>query len=256
MDELHFNNIYHFASMVESSIFSEENFWNYPEEYFIERAISFKKETLLHLYIETTIWNHYNYDIRKSTDFYIDDAGFFEYVRELSISYNVNFEYLDEKIDFETYEGDDLDQKLKDWWNNNEIKFRELFNKIADDVFYILFGNRMLLLKFNQLVAKNVYDTTFPKENLNTSGKLKRKYIPQWVKKAVFLRDKGRCTKCSRDLTGLIAVDTKQHYDHIVPLNQFGANDPTNMQLLCESCNLKKSGNKIETSKLYIKWWK
>ncbi len=255
MDELHFNNIYHFSNIVESSIFYETNFWNYPEEPFIERAVSFKKETLLHLYIETTLWNHYNYDIRKSTDFYIEDPSFFDFVRELSDSYNVHFECLDEIVDFETYD-ENLDQKFKDWWERNEPNFRELFNKIADDVFYILFGNRMLLLKFNELVAEKVADTEFTEDNLNSSGKLKRKYIPKWVKKAVFLRDKGRCTKCSKDLTGLIAVDTKQHYDHIVPLNQFGANDPSNMQLLCQSCNLKKSGTKIETSKFYIKWWK
>ncbi|WP_257133312.1 HNH endonuclease [Bacillus wiedmannii] len=28
-----------------------------------------------------------------------------------------------------------------------------------------------------------------------------------------------------------------RHYNHIVPLDKYGCNDPTNFQLLCKPCN-------------------
>lgn len=254
MDEIRFNNTYHFADLVESYIYGDSGFWRYSDEIFKERSLGFKKETLLHHFIETTVWNYYNRQFRKYGGIYEDDEDFLEFLRNLFDSYNVEIDFFDDLID--VYESEDLHEDFKNWWNEKEPEFRELFNKIADDVFYIFFGNRELLLHFNELVAQTVKDTDYDEINLNSKGKIKRKNIPQWVKKAVFSRDKGRCTKCSKDLTGLIALDAKQHYDHIVPLNQYGANDPTNIQLLCEFCNLKKSGTVIETSKLYLKWWK
>ncbi|WP_371824720.1 HNH endonuclease [Paracoccus sp. MA] len=42
-----------------------------------------------------------------------------------------------------------------------------------------------------------------------------------------------------------------ERYDHIVPLARFGANDITNIQLLCEPCNLKKSAKDVSVSPLY-----
>lgn len=254
MEEIKFNNTYHFANLVESYIYGESGFWNYSDEIFKDRSLKFHKETLLHHYIETTIWNYYNKEFRKYGGIYEDNEDFLDFLRDLFESYSVTVEFFDDIVNVD--ESEDLHEDFKKWWYDKESEFRELFNKIADDVFYIFFGNRELLLRFNKLVSQTVINTEYKSSDLNSNGKIKRRNIPQWVKKAVFSRDKGRCTKCSKDLTGLIALDSKQHYDHIVPLNQYGANDPTNIQLLCESCNLKKSGNIIETSKLYLKWWK
>ena len=47
---------------------------------------------------------------------------------------------------------------------------------------YILFQNRDFLLRFNEQQAVAFED------NLR-----KRKYIPEWVKRAVLFRDKGCC---------------------------------------------------------------
>ena len=254
MDEIRFNDTYYFASLVESYIYGKSGFWRYSEEVFKERSLRFNKETLLHHFIETTIWNYYNRQFIKHGGVYEDNEDFLEFLRNLFDSYNVSIEFFDDLVNID--ESEDLHEDFKKWWIAKEPEFRQLFSKIADDVFYIFFGNRELLLHFNELVSQAVMDTVYKDSDLSSSGKIKRRNIPQWVKKAVFARDKGRCTKCSKDLTGLIALDSKQHYDHIVPLNQYGANDPTNIQLLCKSCNLKKSGNIIETSKLYLKWWK
>ncbi|WP_083635845.1 HNH endonuclease signature motif containing protein [Rhizobium gallicum] len=42
-----------------------------------------------------------------------------------------------------------------------------------------------------------------------------------------------------------------ERYDHLVPLARFGANDVTNLQLLCEPCNLKKAAGLQPVSPFY-----
>ena len=66
-----------------------------------------------------------------------------------------------------------------------------------------------------------------------TSESKHTRSIPAWVKKYVFERDGGKCVACStvNDL----------HFDHIIPYAKGGAsNNPQNIQLLCEGCNLRK----------------
>ena len=226
--------------------------WNYDEDIFIKRSLNFNRKTLLHHYIETTLWNDYNRDIRKyGGDYTHHIESFYELFLEFVPSKNPfkNLEKLDD------YELDLYNDKFTEIWINKENDFRKLFNIIADNVFYLLFNNRSLLLKFNEKIAETVSDTLYEESVLTEKGKIARKNIPQWVKKAVYSRDKGRCIKCSTDLSGILSTDRRQNYDHIVPLNLFGVNDPTNIQLLCQSCNLTKSGNIIETTDLYAEWW-
>jgi 5-methylcytosine-specific restriction endonuclease McrA len=44
--------------------------------------------------------------------------------------------------------------------------------------------------------------------------------FPRKLRKAVFLRDKGRSQSCFVDLPGTMALDPKVHFDHIVSLGQ------------------------------------
>ncbi|MCK5485733.1 MAG: HNH endonuclease [Desulfobacterales bacterium] len=53
----------------------------------------------------------------------------------------------------------------------------------------------------------------------------------------------------------MLSTDQVIHYDHIVPLNCWSVNDPCNLQLLCEECNLKKGGIHASTSIRYREWW-
>lgn len=63
----------------------------------------------------------------------------------------------------------------------------------------------------------------------------RRERIPEEVRIVVWRRDGGRCVKCgSRE---------KLEYDHIVPLSKGGSNTARNIELLCESCNRKKSNS-------------
>ena len=59
------------------------------------------------------------------------------------------------------------------------------------------------------------------------------RHIPQDVKNAVYQRDGGKCVQCG--------ATTYLEFDHIIPYTKGGANSVANVQLLCRSCNLKKS---------------
>jgi hypothetical protein len=62
-----------------------------------------------------------------------------------------------------------------------------------------------------------------------------RERIPEDVRIAVWRRDGGKCVRCgSRE---------KLEYDHIVPVSKGGSNTARNIELLCETCNRKKSNN-------------
>lgn len=119
--------------------------------------------------------------------------------------------------------------------------FYNVIHSIAIEVEYILFQNRDFLHRFNEQQAISFED--------NLRGRV---YIPEWVKRAVLFRDKGCCVFCKKDLTGLYSLlkDNEKHFDHIVSLNGGGLNDVCNIQLSCQSCNLKKS-DRSETSTLY-----
>lgn len=63
----------------------------------------------------------------------------------------------------------------------------------------------------------------------------KREPIPQGIMDKVWNRDNGQCVLCS----------SKQNleFDHIIPFSKGGSNTYRNLQLLCRSCNAKKSNN-------------
>ncbi len=66
----------------------------------------------------------------------------------------------------------------------------------------------------------------------------RREAIPEDVKLVVWTRDGGACVRCGSK-QGL-------HFDHIIPLAKGGGNSEANIQILCQTCNLKK-GDKIST---------
>lgn len=62
-----------------------------------------------------------------------------------------------------------------------------------------------------------------------------RPRVPEQVRIQVWRRDDGKCSRCgSRE---------NLEYDHIIPVSEGGSNTVRNIELLCETCNRKKSNN-------------
>jgi len=241
--ELKFKNIYGLADLIDNSVKSDVMFSNYENDYFVKAAAHFSKNTLLHHYIVTTALNYYKRDFRKNwsvMDDEIDDMWYF-----LFDSYSIKIRKLNLR----------KDEKIIDWFNSNIKQFESLFTRMAEEVFYLLFSNREFLLNFNNVATETVRDTTFKEDQITLKGTIKRVNIPVWVKKAIFHRDKGRCVFCNKDLTGLVNTLSNLNYDHIMPLDLYGTNDPCNIQLTCEKCNKKKKNKKGITSNKYAPWW-
>lgn len=58
--------------------------------------------------------------------------------------------------------------------------------------------------------------------------------LPKGTVAALFSKQRGQCVYCKTALNG------RYHVDHIMPLLLGGAHEPTNVQLLCPTCNVRK----------------
>jgi hypothetical protein len=68
-------------------------------------------------------------------------------------------------------------------------------------------------------------------------GERNSRVIPQDVKIAVAVRDKGQCVQCGSP--------EELHYDHKIPWSRGGTNTVNNIQLLCGRCNRIKGADDI-----------
>jgi len=129
---------------------------------------------------------------------------------------------------------------------------------LTPSVFYVLFSDRQFLKAFQVRVA--AYISTLKREDhpdlLAKDGVLRRpKHLPSWLKSGIFYRDRGRCQRCSKDMTGLGRPVNDLHLDHIIPLAASGSNDPTNFQLLCADCNLGKGRHTMHYPPKFAPYW-
>lgn len=132
-------------------------------------------------------------------------------------------------------------------------RYHDALDELTDEVFHVLFNDILFLERFNRLCANYVESSGFGYEYRTRSGTLKRASIPVWAQRAIFHRDKGECRECKRSVASTINQVEAERYDHIIPLAAFGPNDVTNLQLLCERCNRKKSANLVSVSPMYPK---
>lgn len=99
----------------------------------------------------------------------------------------------------------------------------------------IIVENRRKVFKFtlNMLDSDEEDGEIF---NVNHLAIEHNRLIPTLIKQQVFARDKGKCVSCGSNLN--------LHYDHIIPFSRGGSSvDANNIQILCQTCNLKKKAN-------------
>lgn len=142
------------------------------------------------------------------------------------------------------YEIGDLED-IETFWDSagGTERFQDALDELTEEVFHVLFNDLIFLQRFNRLCAGYIEIAGFDDGNRTASGTLKRVRIPTWARRAVFHRDHGECRNCKKSLAQIISRLDVEHYDHIVPLALYGANDVTNLQLLCDACNLAKSAS-------------
>ncbi|GGQ58835.1 hypothetical protein GCM10010267_22580 [Streptomyces griseorubens] len=142
--------------------------------------------------------------------------------------------------------------------------YMDFLRQVSEEVFFVMFTNRGTLQKLHEYLAyyvtENDYAYVFAEHPAlagfyTKSGRLQRRNPPKWARRAVFFRDRGMCTACRRDISGLLDPLGAENYDHIVPLAVGGLNDVTNLQLLCRTCNSKKSDRREAPSKSYRRWY-
>ena len=209
------------------------------DEELISIAYKPNKKTLLHYYMESYFIAEWNYLRRKS------DTFFPKYI--LPLLNELNIQYKNER-NFTSYE--EYNYHLYNLLINN-------CNKYINEAFNILFENRNLMKNFNILVSElilKIEQQQYPKY-LSDDGRIKR--YPRWnkwLKDALFYREKGCCAHCGCDLSGTVAIRNQINIVHIVPLTRGGTNDPTNLQILCSTCNKKNIilVQKLEITNIYF----
>lgn len=171
--------------------------------------------------------SYFSFEVERAIEHYYNEKNkFFDWLQE------TRYDFMEDA--FEDY--------LFELWIGG--KYEDVIDQIANEMFYILFQNRKFLLLFNFYMSRT-HEENFP-----------RTYIPQWVKRAVFYRDRGKCVLCNKDLSGQLAIieNNEIHYDHMVSVERGGLNDVSNIQLLCKKCNLTK-GELSDTNILYQNWY-
>lgn len=254
-----FKDVYRYVDLVEACVLEWDSITELGLESSQEIAVRLYKPTklgLLNEYIFAMIRVEFSRDYRKNSDIYdADDAEKLEKImKEYGVSV-VSFSEFDP--DSPAFENE-IDDPFYRWFLLNEESFRAYWEMVADEVFHIVFSNRQFLLQFGISLAKYLESEylSLPSQILTSKPRIKRfSSLPAWLRKAIFYRDHGRCVFCRKDLSGLIATDRRLNFDHIVPLDSWGSNDPSNFQLLCERCNNEKAAFPKGAGHFYIPWW-
>lgn len=255
-----FRQVYDMAAIVEASLADRASLmelnWDEPA---VRLGIAKPRHiSLLHQYIYAVIAIHHRYEYRKNADMYeADDIADIEALLDAyEIPYE-RFEQFGPVID-EASAASRAELPFYQWFVAQEPSFEMLWERMTDETFHLLFANRSFLLSFNRNLADylSANRSLVPGEFRTAGGKVTRQPLPQWARDAVFFRDQGRCVLCHIDLSGLLSTDRVDQFDHMVPLAQWGTNDPCNLQLLCEACNIRKAAGEAVTGHRYAAWWR
>ena len=125
--------------------------------------------------------------------------------------------------------GSDIRAICKPCWELKYCPYGALVESfpIDDDEYScLIFGHQCPVFHIAELFTET-------KETRNIS-----RNIPQVVKLRVFKRDGQVCQLCRRNI-----CEEEINYDHIIPWSKGGCSDESNIRILCEECNKKRSND-------------
>ncbi len=266
-------NTYYYSNIVRNILSGDIELIGFVSNFFADEnsifsiIVPFEKKSAFHYFIQHMVWEFFEDEMNKHDQLVFNYWKMNNHLDPLYAdcafkNYNIDSSFSDFMDDEELKQYSDIEKYHDELRLSGMLEM--LYEQIAQEVFYIMFNDRVALLSFNRLVSEYVTDIIIKDINEESSevkalfkknGVLKRVHVPDWCKTAVFHRDKGRCGYCGSDLTLIFNIETKKHFDHIVPLAEGGLNDVSNIQLLCSKCNGKKSNREIYTSNHYQFWY-
>lgn len=212
------------------------------------------KRTLLHDYIEAVYLEGQNYTLDKHFP-----GPVIKELKNILNAYNVDYSSVVEDEHIEIYEDGCGNDEAEEYAGALQTFFIDnVLNRFIDDIFTVLYSDKNFLFEFNKQCADII--ATLKKDDypelLKEDGVFKRiSNKPVWLQNGVRLRDKERCSVCGDNLGRILANSTKVNYDHIIPLQKNGNNDPTNWQLTCETCNKSKGDRNAEFKNVFSAFW-
>ncbi|GEM_PF-1676159 len=230
------------------------------------------KHTLLHSFCEQYLYYYLMHERWFLLDEICDDFEVDLIIKYIKRTADILNEYgivirnyaheiylFDEKYETSDYELDyEYKELVREIFDEILTYFDEIEGAIIEATFYLLYDNKEFLFKFNKYLSQFTTNLYLPDGCFDENNHIKRtKYIPEWLKRAVFYRDRGRCQHCGKDLSGqlMVADDGELQFDHIIPLENGGTNDATNFQLLCNQCNWEKGGQLYFPNYFYQMYW-
>lgn len=250
-----FADAYSLANDVREAIVVQPDHWMIDElldvedQYVVERLAKPHRRSLLHHFIEAFYSRgHAEFELDRNDMLYLVVAEYRTILEQHGIPIP--------PIDIPEEADDDYETQAQRAIEMLRSKLPT--EAIVNSAFQLLYGDRPFLHSFNAFVAKHVSEMTVEAhpDALDRDGVLTRaRQLPEWLKNGVFHRDKGRCALCHKDMTGIIATSEERHYDHIIPRALGGCNDPTNFQMLCRDCNLRKGAAQRDVSRLVPVYW-
>lgn len=249
--------------------FAVTNFWDYGweaidcyKEEIIDSVIKPTKLTAIHHYLSffQDIYEEID-SMSKNGD---DMKQVFEFIirtlNEVDLSPDLPEPNFDKCSDQHGHFDCECTEVIERWIEYASDKSTEINDLIVHSAFQFIFQDRNFLhdfhLELTELIKKEIsYIKKKYPDCVTQKNRLKRQSFPVWLKQAIFYRDKGTCVICRCDLSNLIRNQNQIHIDHIIPLNAYGTNDASNMQLLCDSCNTSKGDRSTETSSINVPFW-
>ena len=250
--EFNFSETYAYADKVRKHIFDEGcdiEIIGLASDY--ENQITKpQKWTLLHDYINHIVTEDIDFNFGGPAWGYDCVEPLFPILDAHGVEYKTLQEYVEQQLRDAEEEVQITDAVLERYESEyalyylRDIAIEGLTPVLVKEVFTLLFGDRVAMKEFNIKVANEIGEKT---ERCT--------YWNSWLETALFYREKGQCAICKTDLSSLFNTQAKPAIDHIVPINLNGVNDPTNLQMLCRTCNGKKSGTEIVTSNYLPLYW-